>query len=95
MSVTNERESNRTWGYELMDTYITDDGVTVAKGDRAYNYYDMKPGVVGEQDSSFADWFTFNHDDGSRALLNGQRICSMAFARRRGFKGADALEGSC
>lgn len=79
---------------------ITEDGATVNEGDRVYNYYDMKPGklVVGSiEKTKFRDepfnaqrdlWFYVEHDDGSNALLNGQRICSMPFARMRGFKGA-------
>jgi len=68
--------------------YTTEDGVTVREGDRAYNYYDMKPGVIGKQDGSFPKWFEFNHDDGTTTNLNGQRICTIEYARQRGFKDA-------
>lgn len=80
-------------------TIRTEDGSEVAEGDRAYDYYSMKPGVVGkmddreredayygpEQQGSLHPWFTFLHDDGTRKYLNGQRICSEAAARRKGW----------
>jgi hypothetical protein len=67
--------------------YVTEDGVELKEGDRAYNYYDMKPGKIGR--ASFSEgWFDFEHDDGTIQLLNGQRICSVEFAKRRGFRNA-------
>lgn len=66
----------------------TEDGVTLHFGDRAYDYYTMKPGVIGEGTLAPDIWFDFHHDDGTRCLLNGQRICSVEYAKRRGFKGA-------
>jgi hypothetical protein len=47
----------------------------------------MKPGVIGEVGTD--GWFHFSHDDGTRALLNGQRVCSMMFARLRKFRDTD------
>lgn len=70
---------------------VTEDGVTLEAGDRAYDYYSMKAGHIGPE-SSFCMapdlWFDFLHDDGTHNVLNGQRICSIEYARRRGFKGA-------
>ena len=74
-----------------MDRIITEDGATVQVGDRAYNYYDMKPGRIAKLSSAFADpdpWFDFEHDDGTISLLNGARICTIEFARKRGFRNA-------
>lgn len=72
-----------------MTSYKTEDGVTLTTGDRAYNYYEMKPGRIGKDAGAFPDpWFDFEHDDGTIGLLNGQRICSVEFAKSRGFKGA-------
>lgn len=69
--------------------YRTEDGVTVKDGDRVYDYYSMKPGVIERFVGDMPDpWFDVRHDDGTVNVLNGQRICSMEFARRRGFKGA-------
>lgn len=80
---------------------ITEDGVTLQPGDNAYNYYDMKPGKIPTEDRLFSYynpdaapdahrdiWFKFQHTDGTVCLLNGERICTVAFARRRGFPGA-------
>jgi hypothetical protein len=67
--------------------YTTEDGVVLYEGDHAYNYYDMKPGRIGKS-ANFDGWFDFDHDDGSSQLLNGQRICSDAFAKRRNFRDA-------
>jgi hypothetical protein len=62
----------------------TEDGVEVAPGDRAYNYYDRKAGRI-DWVSSENGWFDFFHDDGTSAYLNGERICSLAFAQRKGW----------
>ena len=75
-----------------MDVVIrTEDGTTFKEGDRAYNYYDMKPGVIRPNSITMAPdaWFDFDHDDGTRALLNGQRICSLAHAKRMGWPNAE------
>jgi hypothetical protein len=73
---------------------ITEDRAIVNFGDKAYNYYDMKPGTIGRIHAPYNDgadknqdiWFDFVHDDGSQtSMLNGQRICTRAFAARRGF----------
>lgn len=77
-------------------TIRTEDGVDLHPGDRAYNYYDMKPGRIrgeGRIRHLPDDWFDFDHDDGTHALLNGQRICTIEYARRRGFKGAGGTDG--
>lgn len=66
--------------------YRTEDGVMLSEGDRAYNYYSMKPGYIDRAHGE--GWFDFHHDDGTGTLLNGQRICTMDFAISRGFKGA-------
>lgn len=73
----------------MTDTNIrTADNMILVSGDRAYNYYDMKPGAIAEPPDS-SGWFTFAHDDGTSALLNGERICSMPTARRRGYPNPD------
>lgn len=64
--------------------YVTEDGVTVKEGERAFNYYDMKPGVIGEPSIPFDGWFRFMQEGGS-ALLNGARICSVAHAEKMGW----------
>ena len=79
----------------------TEDGEVVMEGDRIYNYYDMWPGTIvpgsirnynrGGQLSPLKDlWFDVQRDGGDErdvAMLNGQRICTIEFAKRRGFKG--------
>lgn len=67
-------------------TYQTEDGVEVRAGDRAYNYYDMQPGVIGRDNGN--GWFDFQQDDGRIKTLNGERVCSLEYAKRRGFPGA-------
>jgi hypothetical protein len=73
------------------DIIVTEDNQIVAKGDRVYNYYDMWPGTI-VTDPDDQGWFYVKPDPGSsnrqQALLNGQRICTIAFAKRRGFKDA-------
>ena len=68
----------------------TEDGATVFEGDRVYDYYSMKAGVIVDCSIIHAPdvWFDVLHDDGTKTVLNGQRICTMAFARSRGWPGA-------
>lgn len=79
---------------------LTEDDVIVRHGDRVYNYYDMVPGTIRIRmyevtqittDTNIRSdiWFEFVRDDGQTTILNGQRICTMDFAKRRGFRDAD------
>lgn len=69
--------------------FTTEDGVQVQIGDRVYNYYDMKAGKIVKFAGNLPDpWFDVEHDDGSISVLNGARICSIEYAKKRGFKGA-------
>jgi len=61
---------------------VTEDGVEVVLGQRVYNYYDRKAGVIASYPDSHG-WFDFQHDDGTRAYLNGQRICTIDYAIRK------------
>jgi hypothetical protein len=69
---------------------VTEDGVTVNEGDRVYNYYDMKPCVIVPNTIRMMPdaWFDTEDDNGKVSVLNGQRICTIEYAKRRGFKGA-------
>lgn len=58
---------------DLQHEILTEDGVIVRKGDRVFNYYDLKWGVVAE-DPDPTGWFDVAHEDGTKALLNGARI---------------------
>jgi hypothetical protein len=82
-------------------TIRTEDGIEVREGDRIFDYYTMKAGTIGtldlhleprtdayygpEMQGSLTPWFIVHHDDGTRCLLNGQRICSLAAAERKGW----------
>jgi hypothetical protein len=69
--------------------FTTEDGVQVGVGDTVYNYYEMKKGVIERYAGGYPDpWFDVRHEDGTSSVLNGQRICSIEYARKRGFKGA-------
>ena len=68
-------------------SFITEDGIEVFPGDTCFNYYDLKIGSI-EQDRQFDPedgWFTFKHEDGTKAVLDGSRICSIKFARSKGW----------
>lgn len=54
---------------------LTEDGQVVRKGDRVFNYYDVKWGVIAENPDRDG-WFRVDHEDGTHATLNGPRICS-------------------
>lgn len=65
-------------------TVRTEDGVELAVGEEAYDYYDFNRGVIaGPIDE--AGWFDLITDNGRRLYRNGERICSIAYARRRGW----------
>ena len=82
--------------------FVTEDGVRLRIGDPVYNYYDMEPGITdpkwpasvyaeeGESPDPKRDlWFHFQQDNGEGgAILNGERMCSLEYARRHGFPGA-------
>jgi hypothetical protein len=57
-------------------TIQTADGRTVNVGDRVFNYYDLKWGRIESLTSTSDGWFTFAHEDGTKAVLNGERISS-------------------
>lgn len=72
-------------------TIKTADGVLMKEGDLAYSHYTMSAGTIGPMTSSFSDpdpWFDFIHRDGSSTLLNGDRICTIAHAKRMGWPNA-------
>lgn len=54
---------------------VTSDGKRVRPGDRVFNYYDCKWGRIAH-DVDCDGWFHVNHEDGSSALLNGERIAT-------------------
>lgn len=72
-------------GVDEPRTTTASDGTTLTAGDKAFNYYDMKPGTVGAID--FDGWFRFTHDDGTSATLNGERVCSLATAAAEPWNG--------
>lgn len=73
--------------------------VAHAEGTQVFNYYDRKPGTitraasyaqaptmpVHDRDGHAAWWVMVKHDDGSTALLDQSRMCSVEYARQRGW----------
>lgn len=70
-------------------TIRTEDGVVVQPGERVYDYYSMKAGHIVPESLTLAPdvWFDVKHDDGTRCVLNGQRICTIAHAKRMKWPG--------
>ncbi len=67
------------------------DGTPAMVGDIVYNYYDMHQVVLGEPIPGIAGWFdTKRIGGGNGPMLNGERMCSMEFARRADHMDADA-----
>jgi len=67
-------------------------GTKFDTGDLMFNYYDMKPIVVGKgSDWSGVIWYHCQNYDKETAeplnnnLLDGSRMCSLDFAVRQGF----------
>lgn len=52
---------------------LTEDAQYVYKGDRIYNYYDCKWGIILEEPDD-QGWFRALHEDGTSAILDGSRI---------------------
>lgn len=63
--------------------WVTEDGIEVGVGTRVYNYYDMEPGEIAADAGQ--GWFDFRSDAGKVTLLDGSRVCSMGFARAKGW----------
>ena len=59
-------------------------GTPANVGDKAFNYYDFKVGTIGNI-IRHDGWFDFKHDDGTSALLNNERVCSLLFANKKGW----------
>lgn len=65
----------------------TADGMEVPVGEIVYNYYDMEVGCIATEPDDVG-WFYFTPQyagKGGRTLLNGERICSLAHAKRMGW----------
>lgn len=62
------------------------DNARIYEGELAFNYYDRKLGKIqpGSIDPH-TGWFQFDHEDGGVAILNWDRVCSVAYARRMGW----------
>lgn len=72
MSSPRPRESSPTNPAEWSET---EDGFPFKVGDRLFNYYDGKWGVVAEESRADAGgWFYFDHEDGTRVMLNCVRV---------------------
>jgi hypothetical protein len=59
---------------EPLTNIYTEDGALLQPGDRAFNYYDCKWGVIRPGSLDAQGWFDFDHDDGTHAVLDGSRI---------------------
>lgn len=57
-----------------MTTIRTEDGRSVTAGETVFNYYDRKWGSIRSGSIDSEGWFTFDHEDGTSATLNGARI---------------------
>lgn len=66
-----------------MFEYRTDDGRIVSTGDEVFSHYTMSQGVIG--DDMGQGWFRFVSPETGRDMLDGQRICSLDYARRMGW----------
>jgi len=69
-------------------TITTADGVTLEEGDTAYSHYTMSVGTIGPISTFWKEpdpWFDFIQSNGKSHTLNGDRICSLAHAKRMGW----------
>lgn len=63
--------------------YKLEDGGIAEVGGRVYNHYDRAAGVI--VDDAGDGWFDLRQDDGKIKVLNGERTCTLATARRKGW----------
>lgn len=75
---------------------ITEDSGIVFPGDLAYDYYNMQVVELIKVDdmpsgdpTKWADWRVVGTD--KRVYLDGSRVCTIAYAKRRGFRGLDGF----
>lgn len=70
----------------MQDTrYVTADGKAIVDGGRYYNYYDCEWVTVSFGNGGLCDpggeywdgWFLTRGDDGSRRILNGERMSTV------------------
>jgi hypothetical protein len=74
---------------EPPEYFVTEDGAHVKVGDEIYDYYSMMKGKIIMFSGYMPDpWFSVQHTDGKIITLNGQRICTLEFAKRKGWPGA-------
>lgn len=78
-----------------MVTYITEDGEKVQTGDSVYDYYTMEQCRIGNDKGG--GWFetlkaerSYPDVRSTSGTLNGERICTIEYARRYNLPGADA-----
>ena len=65
------------------DVYISYGG-EANFGDKVYNLADQKVGTLLSE-TRVGGWFKVRHEDGSFALLNGERMCSLEVANKQGW----------
>jgi hypothetical protein len=64
---------------------ITEDGQVVEVGDKVFNYYDMKEVTILEE-PDHEGWFaTRCESEQFTRSLNGERICTLEFATKKGW----------
>lgn len=64
---------------------VAECGHKLAIGDRAFSHYTFLCGEIGKLTSTWDDWFDFVQDDGTKPILNGQRVCCIPCAKRFGY----------
>lgn len=77
---------------EVKAQYKTAGGSIVQEGDLVFSHYTMRKGIIGRahgspaHPSSFDGWFDYMDPETGyrRDMLNGERICTLAEARRYG-----------
>ena len=53
-------------------------------GDQVFNYYDMRLGTITSEPENDG-WFYFTDTDNFKKFLNGERICSIETATKKGW----------
>jgi hypothetical protein len=74
MSASTTNNTRTEFGQTFTLAIRTADGKIRTEGDRVFNFYDLKWGVIRTNTIDAEGWFSVDHEDGTATLLNGERI---------------------
>ena len=71
-----------------MESMVLEDGTVANEGDTVWNFYDMVPALIvsiGSDGWADTECYDEEKDLTTHPMLDGSRMCSLAFARKKGW----------